>query len=261
MIRLLDRLLRLATCVRALGSVNAWKIFVLARGSGRELSLELPGQPGTFWFRGRSDRGVVSHFYHPMFRILDSPDHPIRYIVDAGANIGDETIRFSHFFPQAEVVAIEASSENFEMLQKNIRGRNNVTGLHAGLWPVQANLEVIPSESMEAFRVVEIDHPTGDSIQGVSVDSILQKMGWDRIDVLKLDIEGAEYELFDRNVDGWIDRVSAFVFEVPDSDRPGSTQRIFKAVAHMDFDVHVAGENLVLLRRGLGWGLSQTVGF
>jgi hypothetical protein len=61
--------------------------------------------------------------------------------------------------------------------------------------------------------------------------------------------------------DGWIDRVNAFVFEVPDNDRPGSTQRIFKAVSHLDFDVHVAGENLVLLRRGLGWGVAQTAGF
>jgi FkbM family methyltransferase len=224
------------------------------------MSLKLPGQPGRFWFRGRNDRGVVSHFYHPMFRVIDSPDHPVRYIVDAGANIGDETIRFLHFFPEAQLVAIEASKDNFDLLRKNIEGRSNVTALHAGLWPVQANLEVIPGESMEAFRVVETNHPTDDSIQAVSIDSILQKMGWDRIDVLKLDIEGAEYEVFGRNL-GWIDRVNAFVFEVPDNDRPGSTQRIFGAVAHVDFDVHVAGENLVLLRRGLGWRLSRTVGF
>jgi hypothetical protein len=168
MIRFLDWLLRLATCVRALGAVNAWKIFVAARGSGKQMSLMLPGQPGRFWFRGRNDRGVVSHFYHRMFRIIDSPEHRVRFIVDAGANIGDETIRFLHFFPEAQVVAIEASKGNFDMLRKNIEDRSNVTAVHAGLWPVQANLEVIPGKSMEAFRVVETNHPTGDSIQAVS---------------------------------------------------------------------------------------------
>jgi hypothetical protein len=68
-------------------------------------------------FRGKMG-GVLSHYYSPGYRILDTTTNPVRVIIDAGANIGDETLRFRHFHPEAEIVAIEPDSGNFAVLCK-----------------------------------------------------------------------------------------------------------------------------------------------
>ena len=55
--------------------------------------------------------------------------------------------------------------------------------------------------------------------------------GLTEIDILKLDIEGAEYEVFSRNYESWIHRVEVIIVECADKDRPGTTQAMFRALS------------------------------
>ncbi|GJP40217.1 hypothetical protein CLOM_g24492 [Closterium sp. NIES-68] len=57
-----------------------------------------------------------------------------RTVLDAGANVGYATLIFATFFPNATVVAIEASEKNYEVLQRNTYRLPNVYALHAGLF-------------------------------------------------------------------------------------------------------------------------------
>ncbi|CAI6002725.1 unnamed protein product [Closterium sp. NIES-64] len=57
-----------------------------------------------------------------------------RTVLDAGANVGYATLIFSTFFPNATVVAIEASDKNFEVLRRNTYRLRNVYAVHAGLF-------------------------------------------------------------------------------------------------------------------------------
>ncbi|CAI7856357.1 unnamed protein product [Closterium sp. NIES-54] len=57
-----------------------------------------------------------------------------RSVLDAGSNVGYATLIFSTFFPNATVVAIEASDKNYEVLRRNTYRLRNVYAVHAGLF-------------------------------------------------------------------------------------------------------------------------------
>ena len=256
--RIFGWLHRAATAAGVLGIGSAFRVFVLARFGGGEQVLRLPGGH-RFHFRPANDRGVVSHFYSLGYRIQDTPDEPIRTILDGGANIGDETTRFLLHHPTAEVTAVEPEGSNFELLRKNVDHLDRTLCVHGGLWPVKTHLEVIPGNSQEGFRVVETTKTDG-PVAAFTIPELMERRGWDSIDVLKLDIEGSEFELFSRGTEDWLDRVKVLIFEVPDNDRPGSTQKIYEALGERRFDTFHCGEDLVLIRSDSPWKLRKVVG-
>ena len=124
--RFLARLLgwgeRFAIAGENLGLLNAFRILVLWRHSRGERSIKVSKLNRTIHFRGVSDIGVVSHFFRPGYRILPPHDRPLR-IIDAGADIGDETIRFRHLHPSAEIIALEPAKDNFRLLKNELPQR------------------------------------------------------------------------------------------------------------------------------------------
>lgn len=259
LIRITAWINRLLVSFEKLGIINTIKIFVLARFAGKKQTISLPGKH-LFNFESEHDRGVISHFYTESYFIEDVKDQPITRIIDAGANIGDETARFCIHYPDAKIVAVEASDRNFVLLQENFNGVENVELVKGAVWPVKANLKIISGNAMEAFKVIEMEGPKG-SISAWSIQDILDKMGWDKVDILKLDIEGAEYELFTRDYEKWVNKVNAFIFEVPDNDRAGTTQEIYRALNQHSYNTSICGECLVLIRSDLPWKLRKVVGF
>jgi FkbM family methyltransferase len=113
----------------------------------------------------------------------------VQYIIDAGANIGDETLRFRHFHPQAAIVAVEPAAENYAVLARNFRDDPQVKTVCRGLWPTAAKLAVERGATAEGYRVREVDGEDFD-IEAVTIEQLMRDHGFPRIDILKLDIEG-----------------------------------------------------------------------
>jgi hypothetical protein len=86
-------------------------------------------------------------------------------------------------------------------------------------------------------------------VEAVDVPSLLDGSGAARIDLLKLDIEGAELEVLRDGADRWIDRVETLFVELHDRFRPGCSEALERAVARRGFARARAGEYDVL-RRG-----------
>src|ERR1700677_2153569 len=107
-------LLRFSVACENFGLVSATRLLVYCRAKPIAAGVSIPVRRlgRTIVFRGRTDKGVMSHFFTPNYRIRDSATNPVRMIVDAGANIGVETLRFRHFHPDARIVAIEPDSGN-----------------------------------------------------------------------------------------------------------------------------------------------------
>lgn len=247
-----------------LGIVNAVKLFavVLFRVHSDDSVLHVTRLKRDIHLRGVADKGVMAHFFIPGYQIVDTPLQRVHLIVDAGANIGDETIRFRHFHPEATIIALEPHPGNFHVLKKNVEADPNTVAIQKGLWSHECTLNLIASSSNEGFSVTKVPSGTG-NVEATSVDAILalpfiHDRSLTEVDILKLDIEGAEYEVFSRNYESWIHRVKVIIVECADKDRPGTTQAMFRALSGLDFNTYVSGENIVLIRRDVPWQLKTS---
>jgi FkbM family methyltransferase len=260
-VRLLDFLTSLAVGIENLGFLSGLDIILLNKFRRKERTRFLRFCGKYFTFRGRFDRSVTLYFVRAGFRIVDSVDRRVEYIIDAGANIGDQTIRFRHFHPHAKIAAIEPEKDNVRILRKNCGDDKNIFVVEKGLWFGPARLNLIkqysPYHPNEAFRVTEAVGNDSD-LEATSVDEIMDQLDFPRVDILKLDIEGAEYHVFSKNTEKWISKVLVIIFECNDSDMPGAAQTIMKATSGIEFDCFLCGEYLVMIRRDTGWRLSCT---
>lgn len=174
-----------------------------------------------------------------------------RVIVDAGANVGFATVRYATRYPEARIIAVEPEADNFRLLRKNCAPYPNVLPVQAALWSERRSLVVRDSgEGRNAFQVGDRNgHPGGgQEVPGLTIDQLMADHGLDRIDLLKIDIEGAEKEVFD-HAGGWVGRVDGIVTELHDRFKPGCTRSLLANTP--DFAVCGArGELVLLLRRG-----------
>jgi len=69
----------------------------------------------------------------------------------------------------------------------------------------------------------------------VGIEDLLQQFDRERIDVLKIDVEGAEYDLFSSDISTWIDRVGTLAIEIHEQIRPGVRNLVFDALAKHGF--------------------------
>lgn len=120
-------------------------------------------------------------------------------LLDAGSNIGLTSLYFSRFFDNTSFICIEPDESNFRTLSFNL-DTNSVSNGHklkAGVWSKNTNLKLINDfrgQNDWTYRVEETAEETG--LQAFSIPYLVQKMQWDFIDVLKMDIEGSEKEVF-----------------------------------------------------------------
>ena len=78
---------------------------------------------------------------------------------------------------------------------------------------------------------------------GLTVDAILRDAGQNRVDLLKIDIEGAEREVMSSSAN-WIDRVGVLMIELHDDIKPGCSEAFRSATRHFSPEV-VKGETIM----------------
>lgn len=175
-----------------------------------------------------------------------------RVIVDAGANIGLTSVFYANKYPEAKIVAIEPESSNFEILKKNTESYANVAPVHRALWKENKELSVI-DRGLGHYGFQTVDRPVSDSgdrrgrVLGITPDKLMADYDLKYIDIMKLDIEGAEVEVF-QNPSSWIDRVGVIVIELHDRLRTGCSRSVYLAAKDFEFESR-KGETLFLMKK------------
>lgn len=237
---------------------------VVQRLSGRQV-VRVPGVSGAVRIRpGTSDSEVFDQVFIDRQYAAPVPaafrrwvDDP-KIIVDAGANVGYSAIYFAETYPQARILAIEPDHENARTLRENTRNYPNIEVLEAGLASQSKDL-ILVNEGAAAFSFqfregVEGRSETGRArtVPGVSVDALLRDFKVERIDILKVDVEGAEREIFSGDCGKWIDRVGMFIIEFHDRSAPGSSAAFYHALYPRKFFQFFRGENAFVLMDSAG---------
>lgn len=171
-------------------------------------------------------------------------------VVDAGANIGITAAWYVARYPGCRVVAIEPEPANYALLAENVADRPEISAVHAALWPESGRVCVDnPDAGAWEFRMRaarDTDHRG--AVRAVTVAEILDDHAIDRLDLLKIDIEGAERELFSGDI-GFLDRVDAIAIELHDRERPGCSRAFFGALTGFPYEAW-RGNTVLVARSG-----------
>lgn len=175
--------------------------------------------------------------------------HP-KLIIDGGAHVGCATRFFACKYPDAMIVAIEPESTNFGLLKGNVGRYRNVLPIRAALWGTPTVLKIVdPNSASWAFRMEESNGEGIATTLGLTVDEVLAWSGSSSIDILKLDVESAEREIFSVDCARWIGLVGAMIIELHDRFVPGCREALERATARFEFTESVSGECVVLQRK------------
>jgi FkbM family methyltransferase len=181
---------------------------------------------------------------------LPVPSQP-KTILDAGANVGFSAVYFANRFPDAKIVAIEPERANFEILERNVAPFRNVTCLRNALVGASRTVSIVDAGvGFWGFQAAGsndvMQRPVVDEVEGITVRDVMRRFSWDRIDLLKVDIEGSEIEVFETAQD-WIDGIEIIVVELHDRFKRGCSRAFYGATGAFRQEFH-KGENVFLVR-------------
>jgi len=183
-----------------------------------------------------------------------------RLIVDAGANVGYSSAYFLSRFPTAQVIALEPDPDNAEVCRRNLEPYGDracvlmhavwshptcLTILHYGAlgnggeWAVQ-----VMEGSLDPGTLPEHLHhrsdppvPSGE-VDAIDMASIIEMTDL-AIDLLKMDIEGAERLVFDDDDPTWLRRVSNIAIEL---HGPQAREVFFRALDGFSYESAESGD-------------------
>ena len=191
---------------------------------------------------GSSDLDVFRQIYiQREYRCLDHIEEP-SLIVDCGANVGFSAVYFLTRYPKARLIAIEPDPGNYKQLVENLKPfADRVDTILAAVWPSAKELVFTDfRDGREWSRSVrESTGGEAGSVAAIDMPGIIARAGVERIPLLKIDIEGAEAQLFAENTAAWLGKIDNMVVELHDEN----CIRIFKdAIAPYGFQTEECEE-------------------
>lgn len=135
-------------------------------------------------------------FLNEEYRIENLPKNPL--IFDCGSNIGTSILYFKKIFPEAKIIGFEANPTVYNLLEQNIKCQQ------------LSNVEIFPSALYD--KETELTFYTGSNNQNL-MGSLFKRRGgaqeikvktqllsqflmaYDKVDVVKIDVEGAEWNV------------------------------------------------------------------
>ena len=116
-------------------------------------------------------------------------------IIDAGANVGASVLWYRSKYPQARIIAVEPDPTTVRKLTVTLAGVPGVEIVAAALTKSAGRVQMVQSAHSWASRVVDEQSGLTVGVQGISLGDLLRDRGLSRVDLLKLDIEGSEWDV------------------------------------------------------------------
>lgn len=187
--------------------------------------------------------------YSEVFHRIPQLKHGL--IIDAGGYIGTAALLFAKEYPDATVVSIEPDNENFDLLEKNTDGISTIVRLKKALAAKPGYVELFDrGTGTWGYTIVKplTSAPISSrrTVDCVTLTEIMSSCRSPGIDILKLDIEGAEFELFSGDL-AWLAQTEALCVELHDRIRPGCTE-LFQTITIGRRNIKLEGEKYLSIR-------------
>lgn len=121
-------------------------------------------------------------------------------IIDGGANIGGYSLVTNQLMPNALIYSFEPVKSTFEKLKENVKGFNNIIPIEKGLYNKNCTKEINIFTSDTHSSLFDIQGLSYKPIQKQTIalikgDDFIDNYKISEIDLLKIDVEGAEYDV------------------------------------------------------------------
>lgn len=170
-------------------------------------------QEAGHWIRSKhreNDLGIIAEVHcHDDYRVADFPDDT-RRVIDVGAHIGAFATKVRERFADAELVCVEANPRNIECLSKNApfativpaaatydRDVVLLNSMFEGASAGPSDSEVVPAGDPRSRLSGDANRHQVEPVATTTIEAIMEQLGWQSVDVLKLDCEGGEWSILE----------------------------------------------------------------
>ena len=210
--RMLDSLGRYSACLGLPQTMRYQMERILKRP---EVRLQVRGMAHPIFLRPNQSDPLV---FRQIFLDHDSDielDPAPQCIIDGGANIGLASVLLANRYPNARIIAVEPDPENYRLACRNCAPYPHVRVICGGIWTKTALLKIEnPTAESWAFTVREAEASDIDTFQGYTIRDLMAHAEMHTVDLLKLDVEGTEADLFSDPDTAWIAQVRVLVIEI-----------------------------------------------
>ncbi len=167
--------------------------------------------------KNKIDRDVLEYVFFNRYH-LPPPEFviaPDAVIVDLGSNIGCTVVDLKKRYPRAKVFAYEMHPENFELARINTQDLEDVHLFNLAVWITRGSVAFKKENLSDAFSVNKDTAANEEmiTVPSVSMADIIKDNKLDKIDFIKIDIEGAEIEIFESEDLNWLNTVQSMNIE------------------------------------------------
>ena len=205
--------------------------------------------------------GKLVYWKHPDVRFIDeviirkcyipSADFDIKddyVVVDAGANVGAFTLYAASKATSGKIYAIEGDKNEFGRLVENIEinSFSNVETINAALTDIVGDVTFSDShvQPLKTDSMTKSNYVFKGLCKSLTLTELINNYNITKIDFLKLDIEGSEFQVFKES--GWLDKTQIIAMELHSTQDSDKTEKIVELLKLKNFSVNLVFENKTL---------------
>jgi FkbM family methyltransferase len=211
-----------------------------------------------FLRKGSSDLSVFEQIYlkdeyKPLMAAATQNKIKVDTIVDIGSNIGLASRYFNGHYPNAFYICVEPDKDNFSVLKKNTASLKTVKLYQYAIWNNERELSIdngFRDGQGWSLRVTEEQSNAIASVRSITVNKIIEECGLSGIDILKIDIEGAEFAVFESlSAVDFLRKVKVLAIEIHEDIGPRSV--VVDKLLHYGFVLFEYSETIIGINKQL----------
>lgn len=165
--------------------------------------------------RNGIDRKVLFYVFFQNFHLTPSKylNKKSPVIVDLGSNIGCTIIDFKLRFPESKVFGFEMDIDNYKLAIANCSNFSNVHLFNKAVWIKRGTISYNKNSQTDAYSIQTSGNKDNQEVDCLSITDIINENDIENVDFLKMDIEGAEVNIFKETDLSWLDKVLSLNIE------------------------------------------------
>ncbi len=213
-----------------------WKALALrhSKGEVRPVTVNLKDGSAVHFRSGTMDKHILwSIFLHDGYRIDQIAEKKLGVVVDVGAQIGCFSLKMA---PRCErLLSFEPVPANFELLQKNLKQYSHAELFPCALLNRKEKLKIYLSHSNTGGHSAFDTSSHFIETESLRLPELLVQRGIEKIDFLKIDCEGSEYEVIESLRNWGLKRIQRFALEyqpIPNDPDPNKSGDALEKLLH-----------------------------